>query len=245
MMIKTLAAAALLASGAAHAVTITQWNFNSSPADSSTGTGSTAAAVGTGSASLVGGVTATFASGDASGGSSDPAIVDDSGWNLTTFAAQGTGSGTRGAQFLVSTAGYQDITVSYDLRHSNTSSAWEQVQVTTDGSTWTNVASFLGDKGDTWFNGRSVDLSAVTAADDNASFGIRVLSMFAPGTSSYLAASPTGSYGTAGTWRFDMVTISGTAITAAVPEPSTYAMLLAGILAIGFLVRERQRGGRR
>jgi PEP-CTERM motif len=217
--------------------TLTLWNFNSIIPDAATGTGTTTPATGSGTASLAGGMTATFASGDANGGSSDPASGDDSGWNLTTFAAQGTGDRTRGAQFLVSTVGFSDIQVSYDLRHSNTSSRFEQFQYTTDGATWTDFGSlFDGNAGDTWFNNRSLDLSAISAVENNALFGFRVVAAFAPSTSSYAPSSIAGTYGTAGTWRFDMVTVSATAI----PEPSTYAMLL-GLGVFGLIVLRRSR----
>jgi len=39
----------------------------------------------------------------------------------------------------------------------------------------------------------------------------------------------------AGTIAYDNITIT------AVPEPQTYAMLMAGLLAVGFLVRRRQQ----
>jgi hypothetical protein len=55
--------------------------------------------------------------------SSDPAASDDSGWNLSTFATQGTGDMTRGAQFSFSTVGFASIVFGYDLRHSNSSAA--------------------------------------------------------------------------------------------------------------------------
>jgi hypothetical protein len=235
-MIHRLVATAVLASAAtlpAHAVTVTQWNFNSPTPDANTGSGTVLPSVGSGTATLLGGTTATFASGDASGGSSDPATGDDSGWNVTAFAAQGTGDKTRGAQFAVSTVGQQDITIQYDLRHSNTSSSWEQVQVTVDGTTWIDVASFSLAAGDTWANGRTVDLSAIGAVDNNASFAFRVLATFAPGSSGYVASSPTGTYGSTGTWRFDQVTVS------AVPEPASTTMLLAGLAALGFMARRR------
>jgi hypothetical protein len=38
--------------------------------------------------------------------------------------------------------------------------------------------------------------------------------------------NPANSYGTTGTWRFDMVTLNG---VAAIPEPGTYALMLAGL----------------
>jgi len=128
--------AAVFAAGGAHASVpsiVTQWNFNSIVADGNMGSGTTLPFVGTGTASLVGGTTAAFVSGAAGGGSSDPATVDDSGWNVTTFAAQGTGNKTRGAQFAVSTLGWHDVVVSYDLRHSNASSRYEQFQYSLDG----------------------------------------------------------------------------------------------------------------
>ena len=98
---------------------ITQWTFNSPTPDNNTNTGTTDPAIGSGIASLVGGTTATFASGDASGGSTDPATGDDSAWNTTTYyAPQGTQDRQRGVQFAVSTVGYQNIRFSFDLRHS-------------------------------------------------------------------------------------------------------------------------------
>ncbi|MFN3683191.1 MAG: hypothetical protein ACK41F_04565 [Fimbriimonadaceae bacterium] len=106
----------------APAIVITRWDFNSVPPDSSTTSGTLAPAVGTGAASLVGGVTGSFASGDASGGSTDPASGDDSAWNVTTFAAQGQESGLRGVRFDVPTTGFEQITVRWDQRHSNASS---------------------------------------------------------------------------------------------------------------------------
>ncbi len=56
---------------------ITQWNFNSVPADASTTTGSVAASTGMRILLNIGGNTATFASGSANGGSSDPATIDN------------------------------------------------------------------------------------------------------------------------------------------------------------------------
>lgn len=234
-----LAAVAALSTLPATADTLVQWNFNSPTPDANTGTGTLLPAQGSGTASLVGGATATFASGDASGGSSDPASGDDSAWNTSTFAAQGSGDLSRGAGFAVSTAGFEQIVFSYDLRHSNTSSRFEAVQYTLDGLVWTTATVFdAGAGGDTWYNARTVDLSAVAGAADNSSFALRVLATFAPGTGAYAATSPAGTYGASGTWRFDMVTVSGTPIPA-VPEPGTWAMLLAGLGAVTRLARRR------
>lgn len=222
----------------ANAANVTQWNFNSATPDANPSTGSLLPSVGSGSLSLLG-TTQTFASGDASGGSSDPASGDDSALNTTSYPNQGTGNKTEGVQFNVSTLGFQNIMVSYDLRHSNTSSRYEQFQYSLNGTSFIDLALFDGNLGDTWFNNRTVDLSAISGANNNANFAFRVVSAYAPSTSSYAASSPTGTYGAAGTWRFDMVTVSGTA-TAPIPEPETYAMLLAGLGLMGFASRRKQ-----
>jgi hypothetical protein len=237
MFRKTAIALLLAAAGThAHADVVAQWNFNSIPADGNTATGTLIPFVGVGTASRIGGIAGSFASGDATGGSSDPATGDDSGWQTTTYAAQGTGDKTRGVQFAVSTVGFSDVVINYDLRHSNTSSRYELVQYSLDGANFIDFLTFDGDAGDKWFNGRTVDLSSIAGADNNADFALRVVATFAPGTSAYAASSATGTYGTAGTWRFDMVTVSA----APVPEPETYALMLAGLGLIGVAARRRK-----
>lgn len=235
--------ATAIATGAQGAV-ITQWNFNGASATTVPGgENSPTPSTGTGTASLVGGVTAaaSFGSGTANGGSSDPVTTTPAnyGWQTTNYPAASVGDKTAGTQFLVSTAGYEDITINYDLRHSNTSSRYEQLQYTVDGTTWIDLLTSDGNAGDTWFNARLGDLTGVAAADNNAAFGVRVVSTFGPGSGAYVASSSTGTYATGGTWRFDMVTISGTAV----PEPS--AVIIGGLGLIGLvgLARRSRRNG--
>lgn len=220
-MKKILIAGSITAlASASPAAIITRWDFNFG-GDNNTATGTTSPAIGSGSASLVGGVTAIFASGDASGGSSDLNVGDDSAWNLTTWAAQGTESGVRGAQFSASTGGYQNIIVSWDNRHSNTCSRYVQFQYSIDGSSFTSAGLagdglFFATAGDTWFNQRSVDLSGISGVNNNANFAFRVVTVFDPSLgNAYSASNPTSTYGTAGTLRFDMVTVEGTALASA------------------------------
>jgi PEP-CTERM motif len=215
-----------------HADTLALWNFNAG-ADANAATGTQLPATGAGSISLLGGVTTPgFNSGT---GSSDPEASDDSGFQTTTYAPQGQDDKLRGVQFSVSTVGWQDVQIQYDLRHSNTSSRYEALQYTLDGSSWIDATTFDGNAGDTWFNGRSLDFSSISGADNNADFGFRVVATFAPGTSLYEASRSTSSYA-GGTWRFDMVSVSA---MAPIPEPGTYALLLAGLAAIGVMVRRR------
>ena len=244
-MLKKFSALAAIAAATiapAQALTLAQWDFNSVPADGSAATGTLIAAIGAGTASLVSGTTSTFASGDANGGSTDPVTAatgtNDSGWNITTYAAQGTGNGLHGAQFLVDTTGFGDVLVRWDQRLSNTTSRYTQFQYTTDGTTFVDAASglFTGAAGDTWYNNRSVDLSGIAGTANNANFGFRIVAAFAPTSSGYVAATTGSSYATTGTNRFDMVTVNVTAV----PEPESYALMLAGLGAIGLLVARRR-----
>ncbi|HAN47027.1 MAG TPA: hypothetical protein DCQ32_10840 [Cyanobacteria bacterium UBA8156] len=190
----------------------TQWNFNSSPSDNNTSTGITTPSTGTGTASLVGGTTATFGSGDVSGGSSDPTTGDDSGWNISTFPAQGASPKTAGVQFIVPTTGFQNITVSFDQRHSNTAANTVVFQYSTNGTSFTDFATFTATTGDTWNNNRTANLSTISAVNNNPNFAFRIVSDFAPSTTAYAPSNPTSNYGPTSTWRFDMVTVSGNVV---------------------------------
>ncbi len=231
---------AVLALGNAHAEVITQWSFNSATPDGATGTGSALPSVGAGSLALIGGVTnPSFNSGV---GSSDPAASDNSGLQTTTYGAQGSGNKTRGIEVKASSVGFENVVFSYDLRHSNTSSRHELAQYSLDGVNFIDYAVFDGSLGDTWFKARTIDLSSIAGADNNANLAFRVVATFAPGTSGYLASDATKTFAGSGTWRFDMVTVSGStlAVTPAVPEPSSTVAAFAGLAAIGFMARRRR-----
>jgi hypothetical protein len=197
---------------------ITQWNFNSNPSDGMATSGTLTPSTGSGTFALIGGVTPTFVSG---GGSTDPATGDDTGINTSDYAAQGTGDKTRGVEVRVSTAGFSNVVIQWDQRHSNSAARHVQFQYSTDGTIFVDFgAPFAATAGDTWFNERAVDLSGVPGVSDNANFECRIVATFAPSTSTYLASNtnPSSSYFSTGTWRFDMVTISGTPVVAGVPE---------------------------
>lgn len=193
--------------------TVTQWDFNSNPPDASNSTGSTSPSTGAGAISAIGGVSVSFGSGTSNGGSSDPAAADNTGWAVTGFPSVSTGDKTAGIQFNASTASYQNIIVTFDLRHSNTSSRYEQFQYTLDASVaspiWVDFGVGDGNAGDTWFNNRTYNLSAVTGLNNNANAAFRVVSTF-NGGSGYSASSSGSTYAGSGTWRFDMVTVTGT-----------------------------------
>lgn len=217
-----LLSVAVTSASSAGAATITQWNFNGSSAAITT------PSTGVGTIATVGGVTSSSASGTANGGSSDPVTTTPTNYayQTTGYTAQGTANKTAGIQANVSTLGFASVIVNYDLRHSNTSSRYEQFQYSLNGTSFTDFGNpFDGNAGDTWFNNRTVNLSNVAGVANNASFAFRVVSLFAPNTTSYAASNSASAYGTAGTWRFDEVTVQGTAV----PEPSE----VVGLLGLG------------
>ncbi len=188
---------------------LTQWNFNASNATPSTGVGTL---------SLVGGTSVTYASG---AGSSDP-TTPGSAYNTTTYPATGTNNKTAGVQFNINTTGYFGITVSWDQRHSNTAANTIRLQYTLDNTagtpTWVDAEQFTftpaaTGTGDTWYNNRSGNFSAINGCDNNPNFAFRVVSEFDPVANNYLASRSTSTYGTTGTLRFDMVTVRYTSTT--------------------------------
>lgn len=197
-------------------VVFAQWNFNSVPADGNTSTGSTAPSLGTGTASLLTGTTATFATGDTA---FDPAgSTDNSGWNTATYPAQGTGNKTRGIQFAISTLGKQNIVISWSSQASNTGSKYGRLQYSTNGTDFVDYPVAFTNT--TSFTVKTNSLASLPGVNNNPNFIFRLVAEFestAAGTANanYVAAGTT--YGTSGTMRYDMVTVSGTAILPAAP----------------------------
>jgi predicted extracellular nuclease len=207
----------------AQSTTIAQWTFEGDVITPSSGSGT---------ASLVGGTTASFATGFPSSGR---------GWNTTTYPAQGTGNKTRGAQFTVSTLNFSSIVFSFNQRHSNTAANTIVVQYSIDGVHFIDAQTFSATGGDTWFS-RSVDLSAIAAVNNVSSVTLRVVTDFAAGGSIYVASNPGSNYASTGTLRFDDVTITGVAapvdtppvVTSTAPPNGATGVSIAGDIAINF-----------
>ena len=203
-------------------VAFAQWNFNSVTPDGSTATGSTAPSIGTGTASLVGGATATFATGDPA---FDPAgSTDQSAWNTATYPTQGTGNKTRGAQFAVSTAGKQNIVISWSSESPSTGSKYGRLQYSTNGTDFVDFsAAFVNG---TAFTVKTNSLASISGVNNNANFAFRFVSEFestaaATANANYDPGDSTKTYGTAGSMRYDMVTVSGTSFIVATPAVLT------------------------
>jgi endonuclease/exonuclease/phosphatase family metal-dependent hydrolase len=199
---------------------IAQWNFNSTSPDGATGTGTILPSLGSGVASLVGGATATFATGDTS---LDPAgSTDNSAWNTSTYPAQGTGNKTRGVQFAVSTAGRQNIVISWTSQASNTGTKYAHLQFTTNGTDFIDFPTAVTNA--TTFSVKTNSLAAFSGVNNNPNFAFRILAEFESSAintanTNYVAANATSTYGSPGTLRYDMVTISGSPLVSAPPAP--------------------------
>jgi hypothetical protein len=223
-VLKLVAVALLISTTSWGQTTIAQWNFNGADAASVPGGGtSPLTAAGIGTVQLIGISTATvpFAAGvNSTGvGSSDPITTNppNLAWATTNYAPPATENKQRGVQVNVSTLGYADITFRFDQRLSNKSGNTYVVQYTTDNEApipvWVDAQTFTftpaaTGTGDVWYNLRSVDLSSISALDNNANVGLRIVGAFDPTTGDYLASTATSTYDGLGSCRFDMVTVS-------------------------------------
>jgi len=210
----------------AHADAVTIWNFNSTTSDGSTSTGTNVPSLGYGTAVLVGGVQAGYATGS----TNDPAAQsDDSGWNTDSYPAQGMANKTAGAQYNVSTLGYSNIVVRFDLRVSSTAGHYYRFQYSTDGVNFFDhgppIATVIASASSaSYYEAQTNSLADVPGANNNANFAFRIVSEFEStavgGTTGYVTTYGTNTYSTGGTVRFDFVVISGTPIPGANTPPT-------------------------
>ncbi|MDR3415138.1 MAG: VPLPA-CTERM sorting domain-containing protein [Nevskia sp.] len=161
--------------------------------------------------------------------------------------------GTQGAEFDVSTAGYQNISVSFDLYFTTQAPAKMQLEYTTDGSDWVNASTlsytanqayiltnsssantvsgtyFFQTGGQNFYNNITADLSGVTAANNDPLFGIRIVNA-ATGADD-VAYNGTAYNNSSGNWRYQNVEVSGTQVSS-VPLPAAGWLLGSGLLGL-------------
>jgi len=209
-------------SRAATMMSIAQWSFNSNPSDANTRTGTNIPSFGVGTAALVGAVSESFFTGS----SSDPVDggVDNSGWSISSFPPQGTGNKQAGVQFNASTSGKLNIVITWDQQVSPTASSYSRFQYSTNRRDFIDFSpAVLMSDADT-FEHKTVSLSGIAGVNHNTNFAFRIVTEFQAtaignANSNYVTAS-TSDYNTVGRLRFDMVTVWGEAIAAALSSAS-------------------------
>jgi endonuclease/exonuclease/phosphatase family metal-dependent hydrolase len=201
---------------------VVQWNFNQT-------NGSVIAplpSLGSGVASLTGMATASWASGVPA-----DAGFTNTAWNTANYPAQGTGNKTAGVQFKVSTVGRKDVKVRWDLRASNTGSKYLRLLYSTNGVLFHEFPLATKVSTATVFESVTNNLSGIPGIDDNPNFTFRLVAEFESttgygATAGYVGAN--GTYGTAGTLRFDLVTVLGSPLQDVVPGPAILTVLGPG-----------------
>lgn len=273
-----LGALTIVAFAPAHAGVLAAWNFEN---DAQAINNSPAASTGTGVASSIGmdlyptpnvGVTTDDVLAGVAGDTGTNGVADTSNiWRIraqagANGAANGWSSlapiGTQGAVFATSTVGVGGpITVSFDWYATNQGEANLQLEYTTDGSTWKNIALTLGGSdsgltvktnstsantvmgsfvsntgGQNWFTGLTATIADPLAAN-NAKFAVEMVN--ASTGADDVSTKGTALNNTSGNWRFDNVSISA---VAAVPEPSGIALAAFGLFGLAFAKRRQSRG---
>jgi uncharacterized protein (TIGR02597 family) len=210
---------ALLSVFVGSSTVIAQWNLNDTNIVDSSPTSPTPSA-GSGTITLIGGTSGVFVSGT---GSSDTNSVNNA-WNTSAYPASGGANKSAGAQFTVSSVGYENIRFVWDQKNSSTGSKYVRLQYTTNGSVW--IDSTVNAMSGTSFVTVSNNLSAAANVRNNPNLAFRVVSEYQSTTglgSTNDFVGTTGTYGTGGTIRYDMVTVYGDALippTIATPPQS-------------------------
>ncbi|WP_298223860.1 hypothetical protein [Flavobacterium sp.] len=167
-------------------------------------------------------------------------------WALNPFDS-GTPNESNGVQFNSSTAGYQNISFTWDQRWSNTAANTVRLQYTTDGATWVSFNMTAGNT--TFCNGSinangcfesnttgdefrrtTVNFSAIPAVNNNPNFGVRLLASYYQSSGQFRQVStPALVANPLGTWRFDNVSFTG----ALLPGPTASVITGTASICIG------------
>jgi hypothetical protein len=174
----------------------------------------------------------------------------NNGW--ATHAA-GAAQYTQGVEFDVSTAGFTGITLGFDWYSTTQGIRDLQVQYNLNkgnSAGWTNIGgtsptgTYIATSND-WYSATSpstpmivVSFASIVGANNDPNFGVRLVSAYdSTGNvandyaSAQLSSGQTVIYNnSSGNWRFDNISLSGTAQTA--PEPATSVLFGIGCAAI-------------
>lgn len=169
-------------------ITFSQWDFDTSTTTPTTGNGTI---------STIGGTTENpYTQGNPSTGKA---------YTITNFPATLIGSGTAGYEIVVNTStATEQVSLSFDIKGSATSSKNLQCQYTTDGSNWISLGN----------NIVTTNFTKIIIPIPTNQTKIRILSIFEPNGTDYTAIGSTSTYGSGGTWRIDnLIVYTGTLST--------------------------------
>jgi hypothetical protein len=236
----------------ASASIITEWTFENQPISGAPPyNNSPTPSTGSGTA-IVLGMTNSYPTPDPSVAAadilSDPGSSDPASLQAWRIRGQGAGTNvangwstlapeyTQGAEFGVSSAGFNGIQISFDWQPTNRGVEDIELQYNpniTNASGWVNAGLFSNTAaGGVWNNGNSVDLSAVGSTVNDPNFGIRIVSAYHPGTTTYLDTTGAVLNDSSGNIRLDNVSINGTS-SASVPESVTFVLMSGALMVLG------------
>src|SRR5579885_3066457 len=221
--------------------TLYQANFNSQPPDANNSTGTLSPSIGIGTITLLGGVTGNYGPASSAGGnaSSDPTTTDDTALVLTGFPTQSTNNRRAGFQIALSTVGYRNLVLQFDSNSSASADRYLDLQVSTNGGTsFSEAGLFTTTTANNWAT-FSVNLSSISALNNNPSVVLKLVTEFQPSTGSYQGVSTT--YNGGGSIKFDMVTIDADLIA---PENPAWVLALSGLLDLVYFKRGARISGR-
>ena len=218
---------ALVLSSSLFAQTITKWTFETSQPAGTAATLSASPEIGTGTGSGVHASSATVYSSPAGNGSTHSFSANT--WAVGDYW-----------QFQSSTLGFEHISVSYDQVSSATGPGLFDFSYSIDGTSFTTLSSGYtvlanATPNPVWNTTTAssiytftYDLSSIAALDNANTVYFRL-------TDSSTTSANGGTVATAGTSRVDNFTIS------VVPEPHSAALMLGGMLLVGWQMVRRKR----
>lgn len=170
-------------------------------------------------------------------------------WGTSTYPLANQSNKTAGVFFKVATTGMKNINVSFDTRPTTSTSKYQRLQYTINGTDYIDYpvsSQFANVDSSTWGHQRTFSLVGFSGVNNNANFGVRIVTEF-ESTATYGASANanyvgvTNTYSSSGTLSYDIVTFTADAITNAniaptLTTPAGQSVSDGSTLAVGITV---------